>query len=197
MAVGSPTKTSPLEELQLETEVFVDTRSTEKNGLSQDEKDELLNYHNEARRNVNPSASNMLAMEWDNELTATAQGYANQCSWGHNRNLPPNVGETLTYTSHYNGKNVVNSWVAEKNAYDYTTNKCSSYTCANYRRVVWATTALMGCGAKWCEAFRAVVVVCNYKPSENFADLRPYKKGESCSDCSSGRTCVNKLFSKQ
>ncbi|EPQ05146.1 Cysteine-rich secretory protein 2 [Myotis brandtii] len=44
---------------------------------------EIVNKHNELRKSVSPSASNMLRMEWDREATANAQKWANKCTLQH------------------------------------------------------------------------------------------------------------------
>merc|ERR1711973_844972 len=54
--------------------------------LTQDQKDDILEYHNKLRAKVasggeasQPTASNMKKMEWDDELAEIAQGLANTC----------------------------------------------------------------------------------------------------------------------
>uniref|UniRef100_A0A8C9PGD2 Cysteine rich secretory protein 2 n=1 Tax=Spermophilus dauricus TaxID=99837 RepID=A0A8C9PGD2_SPEDA len=44
---------------------------------------EIVNKHNELRKSVSPTASNMLKMEWNREATQNAQKWANKCTLQH------------------------------------------------------------------------------------------------------------------
>ena len=61
-------------------------------GLTQKEKNWVLDYHNKLRSKVamgytsQPSASNMMELQWDNELAWVAQGLSDTCKWGHDCN---------------------------------------------------------------------------------------------------------------
>ncbi|CAM9224076.1 unnamed protein product, partial [Lampetra fluviatilis] len=65
------------------------------------------------------------------------------------------------------------------------------------RLLVWATAEEVGCGSHLCPTVKnldvknAHVFVCNYLPSGNFEDERPYRVGAPCSKCSG--KCRNKL----
>lgn len=63
--------------------------STE-SGVSQEEKRLILEEHNYLRQTVatghvpgQPSAQNMQEMQWDDELAAKAQQWANECTFQH------------------------------------------------------------------------------------------------------------------
>ncbi|CAG0905825.1 unnamed protein product [Darwinula stevensoni] len=76
-------------------------------GVSAAEKDQIVYYFNYLRAWVasgketrgspgpQPTASNMRRMVWDERLAATAQGWANNCQFGHDRNECRNYGSTF------------------------------------------------------------------------------------------------------
>ncbi|XP_069113964.1 peptidase inhibitor 16-like [Argopecten irradians] len=191
------------ESFQLGGELLVDRKSTDKNGLTEAEKDDILGYHNDVRSNVEPSASNMLKMKWSDELATIAQDYADKCIWGHNGERSSGssfwyVGENIFLSSYYNGKYTVDRWASEESDYTYSSNSCSG-VCGHYTQVAWASSEYLGCGAKKCSSLEglswsnAVIVVCNYGNGGNFRGYRPYNEGTSCSQCPSGTTCENGL----
>ena len=61
-------------------------------GLTQAEKYGVLEYHNKLRSKVamgftaQPPASNMMELQWDNELAWVSQGLADTCKFGHDCN---------------------------------------------------------------------------------------------------------------
>ena len=62
--------------------------------LSQDQKDEIVLLHNQARSSVTPTAQDMMIkMEWDSGLEASAQQWAQTCPQGHSPNTA--VGENI------------------------------------------------------------------------------------------------------
>ncbi|XP_060081874.1 peptidase inhibitor 16-like [Ylistrum balloti] len=175
-------------------------------GLTAGQKQDLVNFHNQARTEVSPTASNMLKMSWSDELAAVAQNYAERCVWSHNpsRSEAPSfsyVGENLFLTSGtYNGEGVVNSWVSEVKNYNYATLGCTS-VCGHYTQVVWHDSEFVGCGAAQCGSIfglssgwaDSIIVVCNYGKGGNYRGRQPYTQGRSCSACPSGKVCQNRL----
>ena len=79
-------------------------------GLSYSEKKQILDYHNKLRSAVatgltsQPGASDMVQLEWDDELEYVAQAHADTCQWGHDCNTCRklsrwrNVGQNLYMT---------------------------------------------------------------------------------------------------
>ena len=71
-------------------------------------------------------------------------------------------------------KSVVVSWARQAADYDYVSNTCAlNATCENYTQVVWADSAVVGCGAASCPN-KDQIWVCNYDPPGNFNQQRPY-----------------------
>ncbi|XP_033755144.1 peptidase inhibitor 16-like [Pecten maximus] len=187
-------------------ELHLDKKNAGFSGLSAGQKQDMVDFHNKARSEVSPSASNMLKMSWSDELADVAQNYAERCVWSHNpsRSAAPSfsyVGENLFLTSgSYKGEGVVNSWVKEVNNYNYFTLGCTS-VCGHYTQVVWHDSEFVGCGAAQCNSVyglssgwsNAIIVVCNYGKGGNYRGRQPYTQGRSCSACPSGKVCQNRL----
>ncbi|KAG7320653.1 hypothetical protein KOW79_016506 [Hemibagrus wyckioides] len=167
-----------------------------------------VNEHNRARASVNPPASNMRYMTWDESLAVLARSWARGCLFQHNlqRKHPvlPSVGENIwagTLSGSFNVKSAIKSWVQEVRYYNYYTSACSSPPCTHYTQVVWATTYKVGCAVIFCPngvrdttfSHRpGAIFVCNYATQGNYRDTRPYKEGAACSECG-GEKCEDKL----
>ncbi|XP_056101260.1 GLIPR1-like protein 1 [Rhinichthys klamathensis goyatoka] len=173
---------------------------------------ECVTEHNMGRINVNPSASNMRYMTWDEGLAVTARAWARFCLFKHNIHLKDagrvhptftSVGENIwagaPYT-HFNVKSAIKSWVDEVQDYDYSQNQCSK-VCGHYTQVVWADTYKVGCAAQACPNGVAetsfstrpgIIFVCNYATAGNYEGVAPYRTGSPCSGCGK-ETCENKL----
>ncbi|XP_043247864.1 venom allergen 3-like isoform X2 [Colletes gigas] len=102
-------------------------------GLTQAEKDEIVDKHNELRQRVasgqekrgspgpQPAATNMQNVSWDDELAEIAQRWANQCEFGHDTcrdvarfSVGQNVGITMTTgTQTTKPSDIVVSWYNE------------------------------------------------------------------------------------
>uniref|UniRef100_A0A3Q3WEB2 SCP domain-containing protein n=1 Tax=Mola mola TaxID=94237 RepID=A0A3Q3WEB2_MOLML len=175
--------------------------------------DQCVREHNAARSSVSPAASNMLYMTWDAGLASTAKAWARQCLFEHNprlqedsrRNPTSSVGENIWTgypPSYFDVTHAIKKWVNEVQDYDYNSNNCRA-VCGHYTQVVWASTYKVGCAAQLCPDGvkktnfadkEGVVFVCNYGPGGNLVGTKPYKsKGEACSGCEGGYTCMKNL----
>ncbi|XP_067247583.1 GLIPR1-like protein 1 isoform X3 [Chanodichthys erythropterus] len=179
--------------------------------------EECVREHNMYRTNVNPSASYMRYMTWDEGLAVTARAWARFCTFKHNIYLRevrrmhptfPSVGENIwaghPYTS-FTVKSAVKLWADEVQHYDYYApkpNQCKKgEVCGHYTQVVWADTYKVGCAAQACPNGVAethfstepgVIFVCNYATAGNYRGVDPYRTGPSCSSCGPEK-CENKL----
>ncbi|XP_062570895.1 GLIPR1-like protein 1 [Saccostrea cucullata] len=173
--------------------------------LTQFEQD-FLDAHNNKRRIVVPTASNMRELKWSAELASVALNYSRKCVYKHNPNKyeeAPSfrrVGENLRYDTNENTPfEVVTSWDDEKHDYDYYANTCvPNKKCGHYTQVAWAETEYVGCAVTLCtplvdKSDSAYFYVCNYGERGNMNCDRPYIEGSTCSQCPSGYTCTNKL----
>lgn len=115
--------------------------------FTQEEKDALLQYHNNARANVNPPAEHMPNLVWDDTLAQIAQNWANKCQGSkilnHNSKRSEEygsyVGENIyaqsgSPSTRPNIKNCVDLWVSEVKDYDFDSNTCSG-VCGHYTQV--------------------------------------------------------------
>ncbi|XP_071150753.1 GLIPR1-like protein 1 [Mytilus edulis] len=175
-------------------------------GLSVSQSEQIVNLHNVARQQVQPPASNMANMHWDNELAAKAQEYANQCIWGHNsaRSNSPStfsyVGENIYVQTNTMNTDVLESgftaWDDEKNGFHYDTNMCSNAPCGHYTQIIWAGSTALGCGVSNCPSMTNlpeydfvdywVFLVCNYGPGGNINGRLPYVEDTSGSSTGTG-----------
>ena len=196
---------------------------TERRLFSESGKILILEKHNELRRKVaqgqqrdpkpQPSASNMRKMVWNEELAATAQRWADQCNFSHDRNRRK-LDKTYVGQNAYLGMNSQNenlttimskmdepvqAWYDEvvNNAFDpVDINPFKfDYTTGHYTAVVWAESEELGCGQvvyKEGDWFKNIVV-CNYAMGGNIVGSAMYEEGEPCSNCPSGYQCNNSL----
>jgi uncharacterized protein YkwD len=149
--------------------------------LTATQRQDILDAHNVARRDVNPPAKTMPNLAWDSALESVAQAYANKCVFAHNANKNSQygngkdyVGENIAAGSSSNVKSFVDLWVKEKSNYTYSTNGCSG-TCGHYTQVVWANTTKIGCGYQGpsCTSY-GYLLVCDYFPGGNYEGQKPY-----------------------
>jgi hypothetical protein len=134
----------------------------------------ITNAHNTVRATVGVAPT-----EWDDELAAIAQAWADGCQWGHNPGrsdtYPGYVGENIYGGGGVpTGQQVTDAWASEVANYDYETNSCSS-VCGHYTQIVWADSIKLGCGFASCPGGTvANFVVCNYAPGGNIVGQKPY-----------------------
>ncbi len=140
----------------------------------------ILQVHNDARASADPAPTPALApLQWDEELAAVAQRYADGCKYGHSmgeygENLFAQAGKEAT------AEEAASAWAAEADDYDYDTGACSG-KCGHYTQMVWRDTARVGCGVALCTTgspFQGFTTwqywVCNYDPSGNWQGEKPY-----------------------
>ncbi|XP_064398516.1 peptidase inhibitor 16-like [Halichondria panicea] len=177
-------------------------------GLSDDEKTEVLNAHNYYRGLVDPVASNMQRMYWDEELGYMAQFWAAGCIYEINENRHTQstkfdyVGENKLALSGYSANYtlLVNRWFKIGQSYDHYTGYCRDEDgnqeqcedemdciCAPYVQLVWAQTYAVGCGVSRCtelegaedDGENALYFVCYYGPGGSIVSGEPpYDKGD-------------------
>uniref|UniRef100_UPI00398ECD6C GLIPR1-like protein 1 n=1 Tax=Pristiophorus japonicus TaxID=55135 RepID=UPI00398ECD6C len=161
-----------------------------------------LDQHNAARSEVDPPATNMMGMTWDEALAKSARAWGKNCIFKHNPSLQQKgavhptffpIGENIFISSGgFSAKQAIKRWIAEMSYYDYSTNKCKpQQMCGHYTQVVWANSYKVGCAVSDCpngikgSGLRgpSIIFVCDYAPAGNYIGAFPYKMGESCSAC--------------
>lgn len=177
--------------------------------LSEDEKQAVLDRHNEYRGQVSPPAANMQKLAWDEDLATAAANWASQCQFGHdsyNARAMPGIS--------YIGQNfaagyadlvaATDGWASEIKDFNY--GKAATGVTGHYTQIVYAKSGRVGCGVASCpDSGYGLFLVCNYAVSQmsNEAET-PWAEGDSsCEDCSSqcdttgtlcdcgGKVCAN------
>ncbi|XP_033888200.3 GLIPR1-like protein 1 [Acipenser ruthenus] len=177
---------------------------------------DCVTVHNQLRSQVNPPASDMLYMTWDEALAKTAKAWARTCQFSHNIYLKQAgkvhptftpVGENIWVgapSSTFSVSAAIEKWYDEVKDYRYNDRSCSR-VCGHYTQVVWAKSYKVGCAVHICPSgitgFNTnsipdpTIFVCNYGDAGNFP-THPYSSGPECRNCP-GETCENKLCKKQ
>uniref|UniRef100_A0A5K3F1M9 SCP domain-containing protein n=1 Tax=Mesocestoides corti TaxID=53468 RepID=A0A5K3F1M9_MESCO len=167
----------------------------------------ILEYHNQVREGVFPTASNMQLLSYSYELERLAMQWVAQCRWEHpdpkiytqyrgiGQNLALYGGYVPTFTKMAEG------WYNEVANYTYYNNHCS-HVCGHYTQMVWASTTHLGCAMRRCDNIAphwpkpVYLMACQYAPGGNFYGMRPYDAGQTCSKCPAGYTCYRRQCSK-
>uniref|UniRef100_A0A5K3FS48 SCP domain-containing protein n=1 Tax=Mesocestoides corti TaxID=53468 RepID=A0A5K3FS48_MESCO len=160
---------------------------------------QIVDLLTKIREEVNPTASNMMLMEYSDELENLAKNWLKNCTYPlpHGPAYPEykDVVDVLQTGSRkadasFDLSKVYNS---EKNAFNYENNTCNS-SCANYRRMIWSTATQVGCYLQHCERSNywpdsKYIMACLYRPAVLNDQEKPYKSGTPCSACPYGRDC--------
>nr|ALB06109.1 cysteine-rich seceretory protein [Gloydius intermedius] len=162
---------------------------------------EIVDLHNSLRRSVNPTASNMLKMEWSFNAAQNAKRWADRCTFAYS---PQNLrtvgklkcGENLFMSSHpFPWTRVIQFWYDENKNFKYGVGaNPPNAIIGHYTQVVWYKSYLVGCAAARCPSSSYnYLYVCHYCPAGNIIGkiATPYKSGPPCGDCPSA--CDNGL----
>lgn len=170
--------------------------SIQSSPFTEEEIDELVDWHNFARSSVTPQASNMEYIQWDSYLQDIAQRWADNCMWEHGQpsDVTRHYGQNMWAIAHpgqVKPEGIIASWENEKHFYNFSENSCEQgRKCGHYTQVVWSTTNSVGCGRTFCPKLskwkNMWIVVCQYSPAGNVLGYSPYVEGPPCSRCSSG-----------
>ncbi|KAJ8411233.1 hypothetical protein AAFF_G00172390 [Aldrovandia affinis] len=173
--------------------------------------DICVKVHNSYRSNVDPPASDMRFMTWDEALAKSARAWARSCKFSHNPllgttgKLHPEfapVGENIWVgesVSKFRVEKAIQKWYDEVTDYEYSSRACTGKQCGHYTQVVWAKSYKVGCAVQVCpngiEGFskrKSANFVCNYGEAGNINGVHPYKRGKACSACG-GNRCQDRL----
>ncbi|CAB3372010.1 Hypothetical predicted protein [Cloeon dipterum] len=183
---------------------FLVSRDTQ---LSIYDKDALVRIHNKLRSFVatgklphHPPAKNMNELTWDDELAEVAQRWAEQCTFGHDRNRTVDrfaVGQNVAYEWWSPGPApiiILSSTIAMFNEVDkpgYPAPYISQFQVVpqtgHFTQIVWADTSRIGCGrsiyneTKNGKVGETKLLVCNFGKAGNFINQPVYETGEP--DC--------------
>ena len=148
--------------------------TTESDGISDAEKQEILDAHNKWRSEVGVSN-----LEYSEELAQEAQKWANHlakhgCKLGHSKTVN---GENVFWSSASGATatEAVDDWGSEKQYYK----KGKKISASNYQKfghytqVVWGKTTHVGAGRATCKN-GGTIWVCQYSPAGNVVGQKPY-----------------------
>ena len=105
-------------------------------------------------------------LRWSNALAATAQAWAQQCSFSHSGN---GYGENIAWgtAGAFTPTRFVENWYSEAPAYDYSTGSGrGGAVTGHFTQIVWAGSTEVGCG--WARCGGSDYLVCNYSPPGNY-----------------------------
>jgi len=186
----------------------------------------ILDKHNELRRKVargeekdakaQPKASNMREMVWNDELAAIAQRWADQCTFGHDKNRKKLDGTYVGQNAYMSSSSresdldaimakmdkAATAWYSEVSEYNFDPADIKpfkfGYQTGHYTQVVWAESEELGCGQVMFKdgSWYKNIVVCNYAKGGNMMGGSMYEVGEPCSKCPSGYSCKQDLCAK-
>lgn len=176
--------------------------------ITETDKVAIVKKHNELRSRVaqgnenlgldgaQPSAANMMAMVWDDELAAVAKRWAMQCIYDHDGNADRAVRRFWV------GQNAGKSWGAIptwdaliQGWYNEVENMTVTYipsfpygrelphVIGHYTQVVWATSIYVGCAIIQVQSSIVVHMFCNYGPAGNMGFQPIYIQGPAGSQC--------------
>ena len=179
-----------------------------KSGMTKNEKNLVVDLHNEWRRKVDETAAGMVKMYWDDDLAYVAQKHAERCSFYHDdmtlRSIPG--------TGKYPGQNIIMvtgsadfNWTFDFNEMYAGELKRWKYgvgirpefkgkTAYHYTQIIIEHLTKLGCGYAECLFWDRIekIFVCNYDSMQKAHEIiEPYKKGKSCESCPNN--CENKL----
>ncbi|CAL9706366.1 unnamed protein product [Knipowitschia caucasica] len=159
---------------------------------------EIVDIHNQFRRDVQPPAQDMLMMSWDDEAMTTAQAWVDKCKRRHG---PPSsrlyngtkyeLGENLFFSSSAKSwRSVITAWHNEVEHFTYPNISAKGKATGHYTQVIWNSSYKVGCGMTKCPG-NIHFYGCQYYRAGNFRSWRPYTEGEACGMCPGH--CVDKL----
>lgn len=184
-------------------------------GVEGADKDIIIAAHNRYRSQIAtgnnssfPYASNMLEMEWDDDLARVAQAHANlcvsqpSCSSCMRIEKFPHVGRTgcLIRTDSENNtadwEGCIGYMYKESLRIPTTSSNTPLRTMRgveSFTQLAWATTWKVGCGYVKYPSGSALrfekLYTCAYGPGGNVRGEDVYKVGTPCSDCPEGTCC--------
>jgi len=162
--------------------------------LSDELKEEFVDFHNKFRGEVQPSAADMEYLEWNDDLGNLAQMWSDKCEWMHGftkfgawypnqifrsksvgQNLAREWGKWIE-NKEAGPEDSVRRWFIEKSyytfgkfAYPMPSWMCRKEPCGHYTQVVWAKSKQVGCAFRWCDKY--------------FGQPHPWVPGETVVTC--------------
>ncbi|XP_025114963.1 cysteine-rich venom protein TEL1-like [Pomacea canaliculata] len=133
-------------------------RSKNNPGVSEEDQKMIVEMHNGKRSSVQPEATNMLRLSWDDEVAMIAQKWADKCDMKHEekntqRDIPGrfSVGQNIAMGAK-DWWYAIEMWHDEVKDFKYGSQENSTLpNIGNYTQMVWAETNKIGCGFSVCK----------------------------------------------
>ncbi|XP_041348038.1 multiple epidermal growth factor-like domains protein 10 [Gigantopelta aegis] len=172
--------------------------------LSDAEKTAIVKQHNDYRNGVQPTATNMLKLIWDDDIAIVAAKWARQCVRGHDGGtahavpeLPKvYIGQNAAY-GFYSYEAAIKAWYDEVADYGFGVGRVGddeTKKVGHYTQIVSAVAIRIGCGSAYCENSvyaSKIHHICNYAVGQSSIKY-PYISGTSAAACpnkQSGNLC--------
>ncbi|XP_062971927.1 cysteine-rich venom protein triflin-like [Elgaria multicarinata webbii] len=162
---------------------------------------EILDNHNAIRRDVQPSASNMLKMTWSDKAKESAEKWAKKCIPKSSPSAERTVDGVIcsdnilqsTYSASWS--EVIQVWQSKKSNFEYGLGAINAKRDVySYTQLIWYKSHEVGCALAYCpqNAF-PFLFVCHYCPAGNIVEKvqTPYDEGPPCEACPNN--CEDKL----
>ncbi|XP_075057338.1 cysteine-rich venom protein-like [Mixophyes fleayi] len=151
---------------------------------------EIVTIINECRKNVEPTACNMLKVKWNIEAQKTAEDWAKKCQFKHSeisdrKTSKYYCGENLFLASYpASWKEVITAFYNERENFVYGKgSKKIGDIIGHYTQLVWYKSCEVGCACSYCPNL-GYLYVCHHCPVGNVNSLNnPYTAGPKCGDC--------------
>ncbi|XP_042635030.1 cysteine-rich venom protein-like [Catharus ustulatus] len=153
----------------------------------------ILELHNQIRRAVIPTASNMLKMEWSEKAAKSAKKWASQCGM---RISPKDkrvingvtCGENVLLSSYpRTWADTIKVWYSQSSNFKYGYGPISkNINVQSYTQLIWYNSYKVGCAVSYCPTGSYnYFYVCQYCPAGNnpMQIAMPYRSGPKCADC--------------
>ncbi|PAA58685.1 hypothetical protein BOX15_Mlig034479g1 [Macrostomum lignano] len=160
--------------------------------FSDEEKNKILDTHNQLRQSASPSAAAMSFVTWKNKLENLALKAAEECKFEHKYHGEyASLGENIYSGWRTDPVQIIFAWFSEKSQYNHDTRKCTGRMCGHYTAIMFDIVTHLGCAIKKECSKGAHMVFCEYSHGSGGA---LYKYGPPCSACPSTRPfCIDGL----
>ncbi|XP_067319307.1 serotriflin-like [Anolis sagrei] len=169
--------------------------------ISESQQKEIIDNHNNIRRNVYPTARNMMKMEWNTTISEHAKRSVEKCRGAVSPKEELLVDDIMCNQIVLQSKqanfwtDIVYMWNDTGVNFKYGISAIDpKHDISVYTQLVWHNSFQIGCAYAFCpnNEFN-YFFLCNYCPAGNILKelLRPYEAGPPCGDCPD--SCEDKL----
>ncbi|RUS87849.1 hypothetical protein EGW08_004382 [Elysia chlorotica] len=162
-------------------------------GVSDAEKQIIVDYHNKVRREVSTNGTDITAVVWDDNVAEVAEKLSRQCRVYHdeNRNVPSYgiyIGQNVA-AGYSDWVGAMGGWFGESTLYKYGEDP-EKYIGPNgwaavghYTQMIARGVRRIGCGYAYCKSPGWTrIYTCNYAKGQGGVRW-PYTEGDKCAAC--------------